>query len=286
MKQVLPSFEAASESMYRPILRFSVPLVAFQGIGFLNSNLDIYMIGFFMNSGSVGVYNVALQLANLLTAVLLTIGFLLPPMLTRLQEQGKKEEMRLLYQALTKWTILIGVPIFVVLFFAPKLVIRFLFGPTYVSGVPVLRVLLVALIFPILLGLNHKALISLGQNHVVSMIMAIQVSVNGLLNLLLIPDFGLVGAAGAMATSIVIGNILGVLVLYRRFGIHPFTYRTFATLGILLFVCTAFYVFHILLNIPELLVVPVICVVYPVVVWNFTLEVEDMELMRDLKERI
>ncbi|MFB6186656.1 MAG: oligosaccharide flippase family protein, partial [Halobacteriaceae archaeon] len=60
--RVLPSFDSASvpDRMYRTVLGFSLPLVAFQGVGFINSNVDIYMIGYFLNSSSVGIYNISL----------------------------------------------------------------------------------------------------------------------------------------------------------------------------------------------------------------------------------
>lgn len=88
-RQSLPSFDVSPIPMYRLVLTFSVPLIAVQGMGFLNSNVDVYMIGYFLKSASLGVYNIALQLGNVVTAILSTAGFLLPPVMTRLQQKKK-----------------------------------------------------------------------------------------------------------------------------------------------------------------------------------------------------
>ena len=280
--RALPSFDTSPASMYRPVLAFSVPLMAVEGMLFLNSNIDIYMVGYFLTSSSVGVYNVALQLANLLNAVLLTVGFLLPPALTRLHEQDKHDEMRRLYQRVTKWIVLLGVPVFTVLFFASELVIGMLFGSTYTSGALALRILLGGLLFATVMGLNARSLIGLGRNRVVAYITFGQVLVNGAFDALLVPVYGISGAAGAMTASLVVGNVLGVAILKRDYNIHPFARRVLTSLAAFGVVAVVGYSSVQALALPMPLVVLFIGAAYPFVV-KLALSPGDKQLFNRLK---
>jgi len=221
--KILPSFEISPTPMYRTVLAFSLPLIAVQGMGFLNTNVDVYMVGYFLESSELGVYNIALQLSNIVTSILSTVGFLLPPMLTRLQQEGNNTAMRRTFQVLTKWMVVLVLPVFVVLFFAPELVIGLLFGESYTQGALALQILLSGSLIAIFMGLNSQALIALGNNRVVSYIVLCQTLVNVVANYTLVPVIGFEGAAIGMAVSSIIGDLLGVAILYRRHEVHPFT---------------------------------------------------------------
>jgi O-antigen/teichoic acid export membrane protein len=225
-RRTLPSFEVAPDSMYRSVLAFSLPLALFQGMGVLVSNVDVYMLGYFGSEVGIGAYNIAFQLRNLFTAVLVTVGFLLPPVLTRLYERDEHEEMRRTYQVMTKWTVVVAVPLFVVLLGFPEPVIGLAFGDAYRDGATALRVLVVGNFLAILLGLNTRSLVGLGANRVVNYVLVVQTAVNVSLNYLLIPTHGVVGAALASTVAVFAGDVLGSGVLYARFGVHPFTRAT------------------------------------------------------------
>ena len=283
--RILPDVRAPSERMYRPLLAFSLPLVLVQGMGFLNSNLDIYMVGYFMQSPDIGVYNIALQLGNLLTAVVATMGFLLPPVMTRLHEQGQTQEMQRTYQVITKWLVVLGLPVFVVLFFAPEFVIGTLFGGDYARGSTALRILLLGKLFAILMGLNGMALIALGENRVVSYIMFCQVLVNVGVNVLLIPVYGIEGAAVAIMASIIIGDVLGVAVLYRRYGVHPFTRPAISPVLAICALGGISYLGFDAAGIPTPAVVGLVGIAYLPIIAKLVPEPEDEELLQLVEER-
>ncbi|WP_197428352.1 oligosaccharide flippase family protein [Halapricum sp. CBA1109] len=284
-RRSLPAYDVTPESMYRSVLVFSLPLIAVQGMGFLNSNVDVYMVGYFLASSELGIYNIALQLGNIVTAILGTAGFLLPPMLTRLHEQGKTVEMRRTYQVLTKWMVVLIMPIFVVLFFSPRLIIGTFFGTDYIPGVLALRILLAGKFFAIIMGLNAQALIALGDNKVVSYIALGETAVNVALNVALIPVVGIEGAAIGMAVSTVVGDLLGVAILYRRFGLHPFTSSVLSPVAALTVVASASYGLLWILGLPGFLTVAVVGILYLPVVAVFGLDPEDQELLATVEDR-
>jgi len=283
--RILPSYDVDPEPMYRPVLAFSIPLIAVQGLGFLNTNVDIYMIGYFLESAELGVYNIGLQLSNVVTSILATAGFLLPPMMTRLHDQEKTAETRRVFQLITKWMVVLILPIVTVLFFAPRLVIGTLFGGGYTAGATALRILLVGKLFGILMGLNTQGLIALGKNRIVSYLVFVQTVVNVTINVSLIPVIGIEGAAIGMAVSGILGDVLGVAILNREFSVHPFSTSVLTPLvaigGVAIVSATALS----LLGLPISGTVLVVGILYLPIVLTLVPEEEDRELLGRLEDR-
>jgi len=284
--RLLPSPFGESTSMYRPILAFSLPLIAVQGMNFLNSSLDIYMIGYFLDSAQVGVYNIALQLSNLTTVALITVAFLLPPIITRLDKKGKQKELLATYQGLTKWMMMLAVPIFVVLFFAPRIVINLLFGAKYTDGALVLQIVIVGKLVAILSGLNFKSLIALGDNRFVSYMMFAQLVLNFVANYLLIPVYGIVGGAVALTLSAVAGDLLGALVLFRQYDLHPLSLSLLVPVSLLGGIAGVGFVVTTVAGLPLWVVIIPLAVGYPIVVARFAIEPRDEMLLGLFEDRI
>lgn len=277
--RVLPSFDQSPTSMYRSVLAFSLPLIAVQTANTFVTQVDIFVLGYFWSSSTVGVYNIALQLSNLFFPVLFSFGFLLPPVLTRLHEQGNVEEMRLTYQSTTKWIVVLGTPLLVVFLLVPGLVITVLFGAEYADGVTALRILAVGNFLAICTGLTTASLVGLGENRLVAYLVFYQTGVNVVLDWLLIPTYVTTGAALATAFAVVTNNAIGVAILYQRFGVHPVKRATVAVVTatgtialVVLGVCS-------LLGLPSTVVVLSVGILYPFVVVRTAVEPEDEELL-------
>lgn len=282
---ILPSYDVDPEPMYGQVLAFSLPLIAVQGLGFLNTNVDIYMVGYFLESAELGVYNIGLQLSNMASSVLMAAGFLLPPMMTRLHDQGKTAETRRVFQLITKWMVVLILPIVTVLFFAPRIVIGTLFGDGYTGGATALRILLVGQLVGILMGLNTQGLIALGKNRIVSYIVFVQTVVNVTVNVSLIPIIGIEGAAIGMAVSGILGDVLGVAILNRDFSVHPFSRSVLTPLvtigGLAAASATTLY----LLSLPISVTVLVVGFAYLPIVLILVPEEEDRELLSRVEDK-
>lgn len=281
---VLPSFDVQPESMYRSVLLFSIPLIAVQGMGFLNRNVDIYMVGYYLSSSDLGIYNIALQLGNLISAMVSTFGFLLPPMLTRLYKNNNNTEMRRVYQILTKWLVVSLLPVIIVLFLAPELIIGLLFGDKYSSGALALQILLIGKFVSVLMGLNTAGLIALGDNKVVSYIVILQTIINVVINILLIPIIGIEGGAIGMIISSIVGDIIGVSLLYSKYDIHPFTKATWIPVSYSICLTIIGYVIIVYLSISAVTVILLIGVLYFPITATLAVEPEDKQLLDRVEE--
>jgi len=97
-----------------------------------------------------------------------------------------------------------------------------LFGPGFADGFPLMLVLVIGLMARASVGPAERLLSMQGEQRASAAIYAGAFAVNLVLCLILIPRFGLIGAAGATASAIVCESILLFTVARSRLGLHAF----------------------------------------------------------------
>lgn len=207
--------------MRRELLAFSAPLVISSVMANVLADIDTFLLGYFTTTADVGIYNVIYPLATMLTAVLTSFGFILMPVISELHANDNKEDMKHMYQVVTKWIFAVSFSLFVLLFFFPDIAIRFTFGRNYLVGATALPILATGFFTHAVAGPNYKALTSIGETKLLMYDNIACAVGNVLLNLLLIPRYSFVGAAVATTVSYVALNLTYSIQLYRRTGIHP-----------------------------------------------------------------
>jgi O-antigen/teichoic acid export membrane protein len=217
------TFRGKTAPMYREMLAFSLPLMLASSVDFVISNTDTVLIGAFLTSSIVGVYNAAFKLRVGMAFFHHPITFLLPPVLSRMDAKEELEEAHQTYKVIMKWVVLLTTPLFLAVFFFPRTAILLSFGGQYVGGATALRILSLSVIVTILMGANEKALVSLGHNRISLYVNVAVGAINVALNIALIPRFGIVGAAVASTTAFIFRDIAFSTALYRWEGLHPFS---------------------------------------------------------------
>jgi len=88
----------------------------------------------------------------------------------------------------------------------PEAVLNLFFGPTYIAAAPALRILSLGFITSNLFGPNHSILLAMGKSRFIMWTALAAAIVSVLLNVILIPPLGIVGAAIAMSVSVVLAK--------------------------------------------------------------------------------
>ena len=182
------------------IFRYSIPLF-FITIGFLiATEVDTVMLGLLSTDAEVGTYAVAKQIIIKLPHISLAMAMGTMPVFAKLNDDNK-EELKKLFFKLLRTNALIFVIIALAIVFLSPFFVPLVFGIEYNSSVLPLQILTIYLVgfsFSIFLstfldyqGLAKKRAVNLS----VSMVL------NIVLNLILIPEYGAVGAAIATSVS-------------------------------------------------------------------------------------
>lgn len=182
--------------------------------------LDTLLIGALRSTQEAGVYAATTRFLVIggfaSQAVIQAIG----PMLSELLTRRERHAAVAVYRTGTAWSIALGWPVYLMLaIFAPTLVS--VLGPGYAEAADALTILAVAMLFGSGVGPVDIALLMAGKSSWNLLNTAAAVTVNVVLNLLLIPRMGITGAAVAWAASIVVNNLVPLIQVRGLVGLHP-----------------------------------------------------------------
>jgi O-antigen/teichoic acid export membrane protein len=273
----------------REMVSFSLPLVLATFITILLLRTDTLMIAYFESDVQVGLYEYAYPLAGAMSLALTAFGFLYLPMTSRLDADGRLDEVNVLYQVTTKWIYIVTFPAFLAFTVFSSDVLQIFFSERAAAAGPALTILSVGFFVSAAAGRSRETLSALGNTRAVLFSNAVAFAINVALNLVLIPRFGFVGAAVTSALSYTSLYTLVYFILRRNYGITPFSRRstrTFLLLPLLVFpptVLLAQFVSLSVLTLPVFLVGAGLVTV-AVVALTGCLQVEDAVPL-DLVER-
>ena len=222
INELLPKISNFYPSITKELISFSLPLLGSSIFAILREHSTILLLGYFKPANTVGLYNVALPLAQLISMPLMAMVFIYLPIASQLYAQGNLKDMKLLYISVTKWIFFITLPIFLSMLLAPKIIIKLLFGSKYIEASVALQILILGFFTHTFLGPNGGTLISFGKTNIMLLCSSISTIVGIITALMLIPDYGLIGATVSATISLVTFNFLASFFLYKLFDVHPF----------------------------------------------------------------
>jgi O-antigen/teichoic acid export membrane protein len=183
-------------SMMQPVLT----LGASQCLGLMSYNVDSILIGVLLGAGPVGLYAAAYKPVTAVLAAPVTYYQGLFPALSRSYKEDREKFRMVLLRSL-RFTTIFAIPIGVGGTLLADPLIRLLFGPTYLAGVPALQLLSWSAVLVTLRGNFRHTLNAVGKQRLDLTCAAAAAALNIALNLALIPRFGITGAAAATLGS-------------------------------------------------------------------------------------
>lgn len=220
-----PSVRSAQpEHQTRAWLVSAVPLALIAGLATVNSQADILMLGIFESSDKVGLYRVATQTANLAVFGLQAVNMVVMPRFAQLY--AEKNLVRLQRLVTVSARVILAFSLIVVVTFVAfgQPILSLVFGKDYVDAYIPLVVLLGGQLVSSTAGSVGHLLNMAGYERDSLNAVAVAAAINIVLNLLLIPLWGMVGAATATATSLAVRNIWSFWAVRRRTGINSLAY--------------------------------------------------------------
>jgi O-antigen/teichoic acid export membrane protein len=174
----------------------------------------------------VGIYGAALRAAQSLFLFLTSVSLTFSPFVADLHHRGEGERLDGLYKTVTRWTLSATIPVLLVLAILPGPVLR-IFGGEFAQGEAALRILIVGMIVPVMVGTVGFILIMAGRTGWDLLVyiagFAIDVSVAFALAR---PDvLGIRGAAIAQALTLSFSALARLALVRRVLRIWPFDRR-------------------------------------------------------------
>jgi len=163
--------------------------------------IDTIMLGYFKSAEVVGIYNAVYPLVGFLSLVIASMGYVYVPVTSRLWGQNNTAPLGSIYAVMTKWCFLLTFPLFALIFVYPEYFITRLYGAQYVSGATALRILALGFIANSYFGFNYHTLLASGDSDFLMKCSIASAGINAVINFMLIPEYGMIGAAIGTAVS-------------------------------------------------------------------------------------
>lgn len=188
--------------------RALLPLTLLGGLNVVNAQIDILMLGFFRPDEEVGVYQAVLQLVMLVVFTMNALKSVVQPHIARLVELGDMPNLQKLLTFSARVVFIVGLGPSLALLFFGDYILSQVFGADFAAGSAALAILSIGKLCYIALGFGVLLLPMAGYEDYTLKITIGAVALNCVLNVALIPLFGIEGAAAANAVTYVVWNIV------------------------------------------------------------------------------
>jgi O-antigen/teichoic acid export membrane protein len=212
----------------RAWLRVAVPLLVIDSFAALIMHADIVMVGIFLTPEDVAHYFAATRVAMVASFFLASVGALAGPNLAALHAQGKTRDMQELLAGVTPWITVPALTVTLLLVVAGWQLLR-LFGPGFEAGYVALLLLAAGHLVASANGPAALILNMTGHQDWAGLTYGGAALTNIALNALLIPRFGIAGAALATALTTIGMSATLVTLVRRRLGLRSSIFGTLRT---------------------------------------------------------
>ena len=221
LRRVLPAevTTAAPEYHARSWIASTLPFTLVSGMFVLNSRPGVLLLGMMKDNDAVAAYSVALRGAEIVMFIVIPVNTVLLPIVAHLFAADAKERLQRLVTISTRGvfavsgTATLGIILFGHWFLA-------LFGKAFVGDLPALAILCLGQFLGTVAAFSANLLTMTGHERDAAKCIALSAALNIAASLVLIPLWGVNGAAAASAFSLVAGNLYMAHIMRKRTGIY------------------------------------------------------------------
>ncbi|NEU30306.1 flippase [bacterium LRH843] len=185
-------------------------------LAFVNYRADILLISYFMNPIAVGIYVIAVSIAEKMWVISQSISSVLFPRISSYTDNDLRNDLTTI---VGKIVLYLSIVLAVFLFFSMDFIINLLFGKLYLSSSAIIKILLPGIVLFSMDKILSNDLAGRGLPVINTYTSLITVILNVSLNLFLIPRYGLSGAATATSASYMITWLIKVIIFSKMMDI-------------------------------------------------------------------
>ncbi len=200
------------------LMKVAFPMLLTGSYAFSLQWTGILVLGYFRSEADVGIYNIAVRIAAILMFTLTSVNSIAASKFSECYSSGDMEGFRKVTRYATRLIFWTTVPIGLVLIAFPTPISGF-FGDEIKGGATALVILVVGYFTNAISGPVGTILNMTGHQMVFQKIVLSAAVVNIILNIILIPGFGINGSAIASSVSMCLWNIISVIYVKKKFNI-------------------------------------------------------------------
>lgn len=196
------------------------------------TTLDIAMIASMIGLSGAGVYSTVIYLTSALQVPYRSIIRVSVPFVSLYWKEKKMKEMNALYKDVSTMSLIIGGYLFAVVW-ANRIELFSFLPKEFETGILVFLFLMIGKLFDMYMGINSMILNTSKKYRVDILFTFVMIVLVGFLNYLLIPIYGISGAAISTMIALIVYNLLRLFYVWYHFRIHPFQTNQIIIIGLI-----------------------------------------------------
>lgn len=214
VRWVLPSLSRCLE-----LLSFGKYIAGTNLLSMLFHKADVLMLALFMDPVAVALFHFATKIVGYAEIPLNALSQVIYPRLAASYHQNRATELKKAYVSSILHLLLIAAPIIAVVIMFRGQIISILSTDTYTSSAPLIIILSITGLFKPFGRVFGLTLDAIGRPNINFQMLCLSLMVNIVMNLILIPLYGVQGAALATCSSIMITVIWGQIRIKKYIGL-------------------------------------------------------------------
>ncbi|CAL66759.1 polysaccharide biosynthesis C-terminal domain-containing protein [Christiangramia forsetii] len=235
-----PKFSFKFPENLSPVLKYSALILLAASVATVLLDLDKVMIEYYLPIENVAIYGIAVYIATVISVPQKAMHQITHPLTAEMLNKKDKVGLKDLYEKSSLNLLIVSGLIFIWIITNINSLYQ-LIPEEYDIGILVVLLISLVKLYDNILGNNNSIVFNSDYYRIVLAVGVILVLVAFILNILLIPEFGIEGAAIASFIAFVLYNTSKMFIVYNKFKIHPFTSKTGLALLLTVLFSVSFY---------------------------------------------
>lgn len=203
----------------KELLRVASPMMFSSLLLYLLNWTDVIILGLMTDEKQVGIYNIAYKIGSVGFLVLISFSTIITPKMAELFGNDKLEELKKLIHQYTRLIAILTLPVVLTLIFLSDFILAF-FGTEVTSGATTLIIVAISVLLSATAGNVDQILNMTNHQVILKNITIISFFINVILNIVLIPNYGIIGSAFSSLISTIVINLLCVIYIKKKLGFY------------------------------------------------------------------
>ncbi|MBR9916562.1 oligosaccharide flippase family protein [bacterium] len=203
---------------YKELYAESFPFFLTASTGIIISKSDILILNLFTTQEQIGYYHISIKLGFILTIFFTSINKFIGPVFSKLYHANQIEELLNSAKKTTFIIFLLSLPPALLLLFFGENILMLFFGKEFSNSYVPMVIIIISQIVNVFFGSVGVLLDMSGNQKFVFKATLISAIANVVLNFILMPFYGILGAAIATLFSVVLNNLMFTFACKNIFG--------------------------------------------------------------------
>lgn len=242
-----PKLRLAIPEEWKAIIKYSTLIIVAGSVAVMILEIDMFMLGKLVAIENIAYYSVGIYIAAVIAVPARAMHQIMYPLTANYLNERRFVELKDLYKK-SSLTLYIISGLLLLLIVCNINTLYLILDPAYSKGLYVVLLISLAKLVDNILGNNNAILYNSDYYRLVLVLGVFLVILAIILNLIFIPELGINGAAIATFIASVGYALAKIIVVYKKFGMHPFTKATMNVTSLLLVLGVCFYFWNFKLN--------------------------------------